>query len=55
MCLSDSKFVSLVTVCGGVLGYGYATRMLKTPLGEKSDKNDNENCRETTKLILESP
>ncbi|OEU20780.1 hypothetical protein FRACYDRAFT_149139, partial [Fragilariopsis cylindrus CCMP1102] len=25
MCFSDSKFVSLITVLGGVLGYGYAT------------------------------
>lgn len=55
MCFSDTKFVSLVTVCGGVLGYGYATRISKTPFVEKPGKNDNENYHETTKLMIESP
>ena len=55
MCFSETKFVSLVTVCGGVLGYGYATRISRIPLGEKPGKSDNENCHETTKLMIESP
>lgn len=27
MCFSQSKCISLITVCGGVLGYGYATQL----------------------------
>ena len=29
MCFSRAKFLSLVTVCGGVLGYGYATELAR--------------------------
>jgi hypothetical protein len=54
MCLSDSKFVSLVTVCGGVLGYGYATQISKAKMGKNPRRKENENCNETTTLILAS-
>ena len=55
MCFSDSKFVSLVIVCGGVLGYGYATKVSNATLGEHFGKKEDGNCHETTKLILTSP
>ena len=38
MCFSDAKFVSLFTVTGGVLGYGYATQL--TTLTTKKDVVD---------------
>lgn len=51
MCFSDAKLVSLVTVCGGVLGYGYITTKPKSPSGESPGKKENEGYHETTKLI----
>jgi hypothetical protein len=30
MCFTRSKFISLVTVCGGVLGYAFATQVTKS-------------------------
>ena len=57
MCFSESKFASLVTVCGGVLGYGYTTRIskMKASTGENFAKKEDENCHETTELISASP
>jgi hypothetical protein len=51
MCFSDSKFVSLVTVCGGVLGYGYATQVSKGKMNQNPGIRENE----TTKLMSSSP
>jgi len=51
MCFSDSKLVSLVMVCGGVLGYGYATRMSKATLNQNTGKKEQEKSDETTKLV----
>ena len=33
MCFSTAKFLSLLTVCGGVLGYGYATEFFDHSTG----------------------
>jgi len=49
MCFSRAKFVSLVTVCGGVLGYGYTTPTSRTSFGKNTDNH------ETTKLLSVSP
>lgn len=45
MCFSRVKFISLVTVCGGALGYGHATPASKIPSGKQTDIN------ETTELL----
>jgi len=54
MCFSDTKFISLVTVCGGVLGYGYATRTSKATVGKTPGEKEYENCHETAMLISAS-
>ena len=52
MCFSTSKFLSLITVCGGVVGYGYATQVSKVAAaGESSGKTDRENAHESTTLV----
>ena len=55
MCFSDTKLVSLVTVCGGVLGYGYATKISNAKAGRKHRTKDTENQHEHTSLIPASP
>jgi len=55
MCFSHTKFVSLVTVCGGVLGYGYATQMNGASVSKNAGKKEIEPGLETTKLLLASP
>jgi hypothetical protein len=40
MCFSRAKFVSLLTVCGGVLGYGYATEFFDHSRGSKQYSHD---------------
>lgn len=55
MCFSDTKFVSLVTVCGGVFGYGYTSRISKVSLGDSPAKRKEESSHETTKLLSSSP
>ncbi len=55
MCFSNIKFASLVTVCGGVLGYGYATQIVKAKAGQIPIRTDNENHHEITSLISSSP
>ena len=53
MCFSDAKFVALVTVCGGVLGYVHTTQTrFATNLAEKDDESS---CDETTSLVSRSP
>lgn len=64
MCFSRSKFVSLITVCGGVLGYGYATQVAHAAAKKSIDgaRHDSEHRRrdgaveieplETTGLLL---
>ena len=55
MCFSDAKFVSLITVCGGVVGYGYATPITEATLGRTTGKKEVESCHETTKLLSTNP
>ena len=45
MCFSRAKFISLVTVCGGVLGYGYTTPTSRASLGKPTENH------ETTTLL----
>jgi hypothetical protein len=55
MCFSQSKFVSLVTVTGGVVGYGYATKKAVPDSGESNDKKESEHVHETSMLLPPSP
>jgi len=55
MCFSDTKLVSLVTVCGGVLGYGYATQISKARASQILVAKENETRHENTSLISASP
>ncbi len=53
MCFSDAKFVALVTVCGGVLGYVHTTQtQFSTNLAEKEEESSDD---ETTSLVSRSP
>jgi len=51
MCFSDTKLVSLLTVCGGVLGYGYATSKNSQQKNLLATKKEPGICYETTTLI----
>jgi len=53
MCFSDSKFVSLFTVSGGVLGYGYATqiKMATAAVDGISGKEEIVPVNEATELL----
>ncbi len=51
MCFSDTKLISLVTVCGGVLGYGYATQISKARASQILFTKDNEIRHESTSLM----
>mmetsp|Transcript_14558 Transcript_14558/g.40445 ORF Transcript_14558/g.40445 Transcript_14558/m.40445 type:complete len:392 (-) Transcript_14558:501-1676(-) len=60
MCFTTSKCVSLITVCGGVLGYGYATRVSLGTVAETRDGSakeaiEFEPVNETAKLLSVSP
>ena len=62
MCFSPAKLVSVVTVCGGVLGYGYATSRRRRGSGSgyhagggpdhHHDDDDDEEHDETTPLVV---
>ena len=52
MCFSDAKFVALVTVCGGVLGYVHTTQKR---FSKNLTAKDDESCDETTSLVSKSP
>ena len=51
MCFSTAKFLSLITVCGGVLGYGYATKVSQSKLDQMPVTKNTEHQNETTLLI----
>lgn len=52
MCFSKSKFISLVTVTGGVFGYVYTTQTSKATTVDKNVvKRETENSHEATSLI----
>lgn len=50
MCFTTSKLASLVTVCGGVLGYGQATRLSSEAADAANDRGRRDND-ETTPLV----
>lgn len=51
MCFSTAKLLSLITVCGGVLGYGYATKISQAKLDPMPVTKNTEHQNETTLLI----
>ena len=51
MCFSTAKLLSLITVCGGVLGYGYATKVSQAKAMLMPVTKKSENQSETTLLI----
>mmetsp|Transcript_10484 Transcript_10484/g.26432 ORF Transcript_10484/g.26432 Transcript_10484/m.26432 type:complete len:275 (-) Transcript_10484:858-1682(-) len=56
MCFSDTKFVALVTVCGGVLGYVHTTSQSKaTTIIVADHLKEDESLDETTSLVSASP
>mmetsp|Transcript_18382 Transcript_18382/g.42195 ORF Transcript_18382/g.42195 Transcript_18382/m.42195 type:complete len:392 (-) Transcript_18382:471-1646(-) len=60
MCFSEAKLASLITVCGGVLGYGYATRVSLGTAAEARDHSSKETIEfepvnETANLLSVSP
>eukprot|EP00534_Pseudo-nitzschia_fraudulenta_P002635 CAMPEP_0201121586 /NCGR_PEP_ID=MMETSP0850-20130426/5440_1 /ASSEMBLY_ACC=CAM_ASM_000622 /TAXON_ID=183588 /ORGANISM="Pseudo-nitzschia fraudulenta, Strain WWA7" /LENGTH=353 /DNA_ID=CAMNT_0047388091 /DNA_START=159 /DNA_END=1220 /DNA_ORIENTATION=+ len=56
MCFSVSKFISLVTVSGGVLGYGYATKIPGSSVATSDSlKKEFNEVSETSTLLEASP
>jgi len=58
MCFSNTKLVSFVTVCGGVFGYGYATKVSLPTVEEKTEHDAGKGIEcigETSNLVLGSP
>ena len=61
MCFSNGKFISCVTVTGGVMGYGYATKQALATTAKDGKEDDAkkgseiEPVDETSKLLSMSP